>query len=169
MAGTRVNIQAAAGEVGQSPAGLAGIVRTGISEGWSQRTAIAVAREAGLSFRDSTFRALWRDVNAQYARAEQVAATEAGSPVALGAVTETDYGKAGTFNYWIVQYFRDRQSGDILSETFTLDSPDLLSPDEAIAQLTDRLDNSEEADEYEAVQQRLGFALTGITTRAEVA
>lgn len=168
MAGNRVNIETAAGDIGTSPAGLVGVVRQGIDEGWSQRQAIAVAREAGLSFRDATFRDLWHDVNSEAARADQIARTEPGLPVPREAVTDVSYGKPDTFLHWITQYFRDRQSGDIISETFSLDSPDLLSPDEAISQLIDRLDNSEEADQYATVQQRLGFQLSGVTTRAAI-
>lgn len=166
MAGARVNISDVAGEIGSSPAGLVGVVNRAIDEGWSQRTAIAVAREAGLSFRDATFRDLWRDVNTEAARQEQVARTEPGIPIARESVSEVSYGKPGTYLHWIVQYFRDRTSGDILSETFALDSPELLSPDEAIAQLQDRLDESDEAEEYDAAQQRLGFTVSGVTTRA---
>lgn len=169
MPAPRVTVEDASGAIGVPSGGLVSVINRGITEGWSQRFSIKVARSLDLSFRDSTFRELWRTQEAEYSRASQVLSHPPDLAFDPSHVTANNWGRAGAYYYWITLYHRVIGTGEIIEEPMLTSSMDLLSPDEAVAQMMQTLDEAETPEETGQGFTRLGASVYAITTNAGVA
>lgn len=160
MAG-KFDVTATADEIGVAPGGLVSIVNRGLQEGWSQRQTIAVAREMDLHFANSTFRSLWSDQSAMYARQSEVMSHPPNVPFTIDQVSQTSWGKPGTFYHWITIVRREVGTGELITDTSVRWGDELRSADDVVSDLMDDID--QHAEEYGGQTVTLGAYVYAVT------
>lgn len=158
----RINVTATAEEIGVAPGGLVSIVNRGITEGWSQRATIGVARELDLHFGDSTFRTLWRHQEAMFSRQSEVMATPPDQPIDPRLVSPSTWGKPGVFYHWITIVRRDPETGELIEDTSVRWGDELRSADDVVSDLMEDLD--QHAEDYPRGTATLGAYVYSVTS-----
>lgn len=125
-----VDIEGEARQVGITPTALTALVNRGIREGWSQRQTIAVARNAGLSFANNTFRAMWHAAADVLSRAPATRAIPPGVGVDITDVAHGQLGRPGSFYYWIELTYVHLDTGDTETQMILMQRDQLEHPDD---------------------------------------
>lgn len=158
---SKFNVTAAAEGVGVGPGGLVSVVNRGIQEGWSQRQTISVARELGLHFANQTFRNLYNEQSALYARREAVMSHPPDTPFGPEHVTQTTWGKPGVYYHWITIVRREVGTGELVTDTSVRWGDELRSADDVVSDLMDDID--QHAEEYGGQMVTLGAFVYDVT------
>lgn len=149
--------------------GLVAVVNRGITEGWSQRFTIQVGRALDLSFRDTTFRNVWHQQEAEFQRVQSVLSHPPTTPLDPTHVSPSSWGKSGTYYYWVNLVKRVVGTGDLVDETLVTSSPELLSPDEIVEQMMATLADAETPNETPLGFTKLGAYVYAVTQNAVTA
>lgn len=134
-----VNIEGEARQVGITPTALTSLINRGIREGWSQRQTIAVARNAGLSFANATFRAMWHAAADVISRAPTTRAIPPGVGVDITDVAHSEFGRPGSFYYWIELTYVHLDTGDTETNMILMQRDGLRPPDEVSGDALDAI------------------------------
>jgi hypothetical protein len=125
-----VDIEGEARQVGITPTALTSLINRGIREGWSQRQTISVARNAGLSFANATFRAMWHAAADVLSRAPATRAIPPGVGVDITDVASAGFGRPGQFYYWIETTYVHLDTGDTETQMILMQRDSLVDPSE---------------------------------------
>lgn len=118
--------------------GLAGFISRAIREGFSQRAAIAAAREAGASFADVRFRALWRAATAAIERRADVMGLPGHRRPGVDVFQPWPTRKGTGFSYQVTVTIRDTATGLVMNQPSLVTYDRRVSVNKAIADARQR-------------------------------
>jgi hypothetical protein len=113
---------------------IIGFIKQAIVDGKSATSALKDFRAADGAIRNQRWYSAFGEVKASLAQKEEIATLRYDLLPRADQFVEWAAGKAGTYGYQIEVVQRDAGADNMFTSRYTLLSPDLLTPDEAVAQ-----------------------------------